>query len=128
MKNLTKKVKVYLEERGWDNLHPADIAKSLVIESAELLEIFQWDNTTNKKKIDADQLESIKKELADILIYCLDMGVILDLDLQKIVEDKLEKVKEKYPVELFSKENARKATTKKLYSKIKQNYREQGKN
>lgn len=128
MNSLKRKVKEYLEERGWDNLHPADIAKSLVIESAELLEIFQWDNTRNNKKVDAEQLEKIKKELADILIYCLDMSVILDLDLQKIVEGKLKKVKEKYPVELFSKENAGKAKTKKLYSEIKQTYRKQGKN
>jgi non-canonical purine NTP pyrophosphatase (RdgB/HAM1 family) len=128
MNTLKEKIKEYLNERGWNNLHPADIAKSIVIEGAELLEVFQWDNTANKKSIDAKQLENIKKELADIIIYSIEMGVILDLDLEKIVEDKLKKVKEKYPTKLFNKKNSTEKGTRELYSKIKQSYRKQGKN
>jgi NTP pyrophosphatase (non-canonical NTP hydrolase) len=128
MNDLKEKVKEYLVERGWDDLHPVDIAKSLVIESAELLEIFQWDSTRSKTEMDPERLEKVKKELADVLIYCFDMGVILDLDMEKIVEDKLAKVKEKYPVHLFTKENVLDEDTDKLYLNIKQSYREEGKN
>src|SRR5436190_1823803 len=128
MKDLKKKVKQYLVERGWEGLHPEDIAKSISIESAELLEIFQWDNSRTERGMNPEKLEKLKKELADILIYCFDMAVILDLDLQQIVEAKLEKVKEKYPAHLFADKDLKDAKTTKLYHKIKQEYRKKGKN
>lgn len=125
MKNVTKEIKKYLKERVWENLHPEDISKSIVIESAELLEIFQWNTGKNKRKIEAEDLEKIKKELADILIYCLDMAVILKIDPEKIILDKLKKVKEKYPKEIFNKKNNDKYSTKK-YLEIKNDYRRKG--
>ncbi len=123
MENLKKETEIYLKERGWLDLHPADLAKSIVIESAELLEIFQWDNTRKDVDISVEQLERVKCELADVIIYCLDMGIILDLDLDKIVRAKLAKVKEKYPQELFSPENSDKKNSQKLYQEIKESYR-----
>ncbi len=125
MKNITKEIKKYLKERGWENLHPEDISKSIVIESAELLEIFQWNTGKNKKKIETEDLKKIKKELADILIYCLDMAIILKIDPERIILDKLKKVKEKYPKEIFNKKNKDKYLTKK-YLEIKQDFRKKG--
>lgn len=104
MMELEKKVLKQLEERGWDNLRPADIAKSIMIEGAELLELFQWENLSleevrkNKEKIDG-----VKKELADVLIYALEMAVLLRLDITQIVNDKLNHIAKKYPAELMRK-------------------------
>lgn len=125
MKKYEKEIREYLKERKWDELRPADIAKSISIESAELLEIFQWTNRdATEITRDAGEMEKIKSELADVLIYCLDMSVILGLDTGKIILEKLEKVKKKYPASLFlDRDNAVDAGTEKVYLDIKKRHR-----
>lgn len=84
-------VRAFVEERGWAAFHtPENLAKSISIEAGELLECFQWD--------DAD-LSAAEDELADVLTYCLLLADRLGLDPQEIVLRKLEKTREKYPVE-----------------------------
>ncbi len=108
MKTLEKRIKKYLVERGWHHLRPADIAKSIMIEGAELLELFQWDNKELAEvKKDKVKVEHIKKELADVLIYSLEMSVLLGLDTQKIISEKLTHAAKKYPAHLMRK-NAKK--------------------
>ena len=83
-------IRQFMEERDWQQFHtPENLAKSVSIEAAELLECFQWG--------DAD-LESAKDELADVLTYCMLLADKLGLDPDTIVLDKLEKTREKYPV------------------------------
>lgn len=129
MKKYEKKIEEYLKERDWDNLKPGDIAKSISIESSELLEIFQWTNPSLKEvKADKNKIDQIKKELADVLLYCLDMSVLLKLDTGKILLDKLEKVKQKYPANLFKSKNKKlDAESEDVYWKIKEDYRRKGK-
>jgi dCTP diphosphatase len=99
MKVLEVEIRSYLEERNWMKLRPSDVAKSISIEAAELLELFQWDSLTIEETLaDEKRLAEIKKELADVFIYALDMSVLLGLDTQQIILDKLKMVKEKYPV------------------------------
>lgn len=106
MQDLEQEIRSYLSERGWSNLRPSDVAKSIVIEAAELLEHFQWNNLSiEKTKADAARFEEIKKELADVFIYALDMSVILGLDTKQIILDKLKLVKEKYPVKTTNQHN-----------------------
>lgn len=115
-----------MKERGWDNSQPADLAKSIMIEGAELLELFQWDNPKpDKIKKDKETLEKIRSELADVMIYCFDLATVLGIDIEKSLNDKLEYVKKKYPAKIFNKENytANRANTKGEYWKIKQKYR-----
>ena len=70
MKKYEKHVRKYLEERDWDKLRPADLAKSISIEAAELLELFQWTNQSLAEvKKDKEKLEKIKHELADVLNF-----------------------------------------------------------
>ncbi len=128
MKKYEKHIKNYLTERGWDNLRPADIAKSISIEAAELLELFQWTNQSLKDiKKDKAKVEMIKKELADVLTYCFDMSVLLELDTGKILLDKLEKVKQKYPAHLFKNRNKNvDAGSEDIYWKIKKEHRMKG--
>lgn len=64
-----------------------------------MLEHFQWNNLSiEETKADTERFEEIKKELADVFIYALDMSVLLGLDIKQIILDKLKLVKEKYPV------------------------------
>jgi NTP pyrophosphatase (non-canonical NTP hydrolase) len=82
----------FVAERDWKQFHtPENLAKSISIESAELLELFQWSEPSN--------LEDIKDELADVLTYCILLADKYDLDIEKIVLEKLEKTKAKYPIE-----------------------------
>jgi NTP pyrophosphatase (non-canonical NTP hydrolase) len=122
MKKLQVEIEKYLRERNWHNPEPSDIAKSIILEGAELLENFQWKNY-NKKQIlkDRELLNNIKYELADIVIYSIELANVLKLDLEKVVLEKLEKVKIKYPAKEIKKNSSN-------YFKIKKEYRKQGKN
>ena len=123
MKELEKKIYKHLKDRNWHNLRPADVAKSIMIEGAELLELFQWENLSleevkkNKKKI-----EEIKNELADVFIYALDMSVLLNFDTEKVILKKLAKVNKKYPAKIM-KVGKGGPGTESNYWKIKKEHR-----
>lgn len=128
MKDQEAAIRTYLVERGWDQLRPGDLAKSISIEAAELLELFQWTNPSLEEvKQDPKKLEAIKKELADVLIYSLDMSVLLGLDTADIIQKKLEQVKAKYPAEMFKNREAGKdAGSEEAYWQIKKEARMKG--
>jgi len=91
-KETIDKIHKFIEERDWSKFHsPANLAKSISIEASELLECFQW----SEEEYD---LEHVKEELADVLIYCYDLLDKLELDEDTIVNDKMEKNEKKYPV------------------------------
>lgn len=123
MKELEKKILKHLQARKWDNLRPSDLAKSIMIEGAELLEIFQWENPELEKvKKDKEKLKIIQKELADVLIYCVEMSVLLGFDTEKIIRSKLAKAAKKYPAKLM-RNRKEEPGTESLYWKIKKEYR-----
>jgi len=79
-------------ERDWQQFHtPENLAKSISIESSELLELFQWAEPSN--------IDDVKDELADVLTYCFLLADKYDLEVERIILEKLEKTKAKYPVE-----------------------------
>ena len=127
MKNIETEIHKFLAERGWDKLRPSDLAKSICIETAELLEIFQWTSIDIKEtKQDLKRMEEIKKELADVFIYAFEMAVLLGIDSEKIIKEKLEHVKKKYPAELMHK-NAKDGSGSGVdpkYWKIKNSHRQ----
>ena len=91
MKKIIAELREFNEERDWDQFHtPDNLAKSISIEAGELLECFQWSNDFNK--------EAVCEELADVLTYCIMLADKLDVSIEDIVLDKLEKTKKKYPV------------------------------
>lgn len=117
MQEVQGRIKKYLKERGWHTNEPVDLAKSLVIESAELLELFQWHNPKRKSILkDKKALKNIEGELADLFIYCFGMVVSLDLDAERIILNKLAAVEKKYPPKEVKKGRA-------TYLKIKSAYR-----
>ena len=92
----------FVKERDWVQFHnPKDLAISISVEAAELLETFQWKETNppEKVKLDEKTMNKIKEELADIIIYCLGMANRLDVDVSSIVKNKIKRNAEKYPVE-----------------------------
>ena len=87
------RIRKFTADREWEQYHtPSNLAKSISIEANELLECFQWSDT------DYD-LEHVKEELADVLVYCRNMLDALGLDEDVIVMSKMEKNERKYPVE-----------------------------
>lgn len=88
-----ERIRKFSEDRDWDQFHsPANLAKSLVIEAAELLECFQWTEE------DYD-LQHVKEELADVIVYSQNLLDKLGLDADEIVNMKMNQNEAKYPVE-----------------------------
>lgn len=93
MKEVIQQLIKFRDERNWKQFHtPENLSKSIVLEAAELLENFQWQN----KEIN---IESIKDEIADIMTYCLFMCETFNLEPQEIILNKMEKNKQKYPID-----------------------------
>ena len=93
-------VKKFRDDRNWRQFHnPKDLAISISLEASELLEIFQWSagdlECTGK-------LDQVKEELADVLSYCILLADRYGLDLDEIIQSKMKKNAEKYPVEKAS--------------------------
>lgn len=92
MEELKSEIIKFQKERDWKKFHtPENLAKSISIEAAELLEHFQWGEEYN--------LNEVADELADVLNYCILMADALDLDIKEIVLNKIEKNAIKYPVD-----------------------------
>ena len=88
-----ERIRRFSDERDWDQFHsPSNLAKSIVIEAAELLECFQWDN-------ESYDLDHVKEELADVIVYCQNLLDKLELDVDEIVNMKMSQNEQKYPVD-----------------------------
>jgi len=93
LEELSKMIDIFVKERDWDKYHsPVSLAKSISIEANELLECFQWSETDFS-------LDDVKKELADVINYCIQMATKLDLNIKDIVLEKLDESAKKYPVD-----------------------------
>jgi NTP pyrophosphatase (non-canonical NTP hydrolase) len=90
------KILQFRDERDWKQFHnPKDLAISISLEAAELLEVFQWSGEDVKC---TENMDKIKEELADVVNYCVLMSDACELDLDEIVLEKLKHNNEKYPV------------------------------
>lgn len=117
LQELKDLVTKFREERDWNkHFTPKNVATSIAIEAAELLEHFQWDLLMKDAE---DDKEEIVKELADVLIFTFHFATIYDIDMASAFRNKLEAVAKKYPVEVFNANNDGKAD----YHRIKQSYR-----
>lgn len=87
------RIRKFTEDRDWDQFHsPANLAKSIVIEAAELLECFQW----NEEEYD---IQHVKEELADVIVDCQNLMDKLEIDADEIINMKMSQNEAKYPVE-----------------------------
>ncbi|MBO4807535.1 MAG: nucleotide pyrophosphohydrolase [Lachnospiraceae bacterium] len=88
-----ERIRQFIKDRDWEQFHtPANMAKSIAIEAAELLECFQWSDT------DFDE-QHVKEELADVIVYCQDMLDAMGFDVDEIVNMKMDQNEAKYPVD-----------------------------
>lgn len=104
IKELKDKVGEFIHERNWEKYHnPKDIAESICIEAAELLEIFQWRTVEEVLKWREDQLKTrkIAEEIADIVIYVLSMANTMGVDVTNAILSKLLMNREKYPIKKY---------------------------
>lgn len=93
MKETMERIKKFRDDRDWQQFHtPSNLAKAISIEAGELLEEFLWDN-------DNFNLQNVKEELADVMIYCIHMANTLDVNIEDIINMKMDKNEMKYPVE-----------------------------
>lgn len=87
------RIRKFTEDRDWDQFHsPSNLAKSIVIEAAELLECFQWDDDNYDE-------QHVKEELADVMVYCQDLVDKLGFDADEIINMKMSQNEAKYPVD-----------------------------
>lgn len=93
MEKVMAEIVQFTKDRDWEQYHsPVNLAKSIVIEAGELLECFQWSESDYDK-------EQVCDELADVMNYCMLMAQKLDVDMKEIMLCKIEKNKQKYPIE-----------------------------
>ena len=96
MKETIEKINKFRDERNWRQFHnEKDLAISISLEASELLELFQW--KTSEVTV-SEKLPQIKEELADVFIYAFILADNLNLDVEKIIPDKLIINSNKYPI------------------------------
>ena len=92
-KETVERIREFVNDRDWEQFHtPENLAKSIVIEAAELLECFQWSG-------EEFDLQHVKEDLADVMVYSQNMLDALGLDADEIISMKLARNEAKYPVE-----------------------------
>lgn len=97
------KINQFRDDRNWRQFHnEKDLAISISLEASELLELFQWKSSSEVKE---NKLDRVREELADVLIYAYMMADNLDLDIDNIINEKLKRNEEKYPISKAKNKN-----------------------
>ena len=97
---LRELVRVFVNERDWDQFHtPKNLASALSVEAAELLEHFQWLQHGRIDELGADKLVQVRHEMADVLVYLVRLADKLEVDLMAAVEEKMVLNRAKYPAD-----------------------------
>jgi NTP pyrophosphatase (non-canonical NTP hydrolase) len=97
---LRDRLREFTREREWDRYHtPKNLAMALIVEAAELAEHFQWLTAEESQSPQDGKREKIRDELADVLIYLVELADTLEVDLAAAAHDKIAKNALKYPVD-----------------------------
>lgn len=103
MNETINRIRKFNNDRDWNKFHsPANLSKAISIEAGELLEEFLWDSENYNK-------ENVLEELADVMLYCIQMADVLEVDIEDIINKKMDKNEKKYPIEK-AKGNSKKYT------------------
>lgn len=101
LEDLARQLAAFSSERDWEKFHsPKNLASALVVEAAELLEHFQWMTEVDSRNLPTTKREEVATELADVLLYLVQLSTVLGVDLRQAAEAKLKANALKYPVEL----------------------------
>lgn len=100
IRQMTEEIKKFRDNRDWMQFHdPKNMAVSIILESSELLEHFQWKTAEEVEKYAKQNSAEIKDEIADIALYLFELADNLGINLISAMEEKLRKNEMKYPVE-----------------------------
>ncbi len=89
---LRSEISEFARERDWKRFHnPKDLTMALSVEASELLDLYLWDRVPDR--------ERVKEEIADVMIYLLELSDVTGIDLGRAVRDKMESNRKKYPPE-----------------------------
>ncbi len=100
MKKLQKDIEEFVAQRQWQQFHsPKNLAMALTVETAELLEIFQWLTEEESLRVNEKTHNHIEEEIGDVMIYLTTLATKFDIDPIQAAMKKITKNKEKYPVE-----------------------------
>jgi len=106
LNELKRLVKIFIHERNWQQYHtPKNLAMSISIESAEIMELFQWytnEESLEKIRNDPKLKLALEDELADVLIYCLSMSNTCEIDLTNAIRKKLKTNEKRFPSDIVS--------------------------
>ena len=104
LSDLIQLVDGFVAERDWQRFHdPKNLSASIAIEAAELMEHFQWLRTDELGAVrdDANAMQQIREELADIMAYLLSFASTMKIDISSALREKMEKNAFKYPAEEY---------------------------
>ena len=97
---LQSAIDAFIAERDWAQFHaPKNLAMGVAIEAAEIMEHFLWCSGEESFKLDATKRAQVANEIGDVLIYLIELGHSLDIDIVAAARTKLELNRQKYPVE-----------------------------
>jgi NTP pyrophosphatase (non-canonical NTP hydrolase) len=97
---LRNRLRAFIDERDWDQFHnPKNLAMALVAEAGELVEHFQWLTPEQAERLPAETLAEVEHEIADVLIFLVELADRLKIDPLVAAEQKLALNAQKYPVE-----------------------------
>lgn len=95
---LRDRLRAFADARGWRTFHtPKNLAMALIVEAAELVEQFQWATAEESLNLDKDGMAAVRDEMADVLIYLVELADVLKIDLLEAASDKIAKNAVKYP-------------------------------
>ena len=98
---LVRQIREFVDERDWEQFHsPKNLAMALVVEAAELVEIFQWMTEEDSSELNDSDRRRVTEEIADVMTYLIRISDLLNIDLLSAVEQKLVATRQKYPAEL----------------------------
>ena len=99
--DLSRAVRAFAEERDWTRFHsPKNLASALVVEAGELLEPFQWLSEEQSRALPPEKLQAVADEMADVLLYLVQLSAALNVDLLAATRAKLQRNATRYPVAL----------------------------
>lgn len=100
LSDLAQQLRQFAKERDWEQFHsPKNLASALIVEAAELLEHFQWMSEEDSRSPSPEQLDAIGTEVADVLLYLIQLSNVLGIDPVAAAQTKIKENALKYPVE-----------------------------
>lgn len=100
IQELTAQIRRFRDDRDWMQFHdPKNLAGSICIEAAELLELFQWTRGETSNQLAKERKERVSEEIADVAIYLLELADVVDIDVAQAIREKLQKNAVKYPID-----------------------------